>query len=50
MTEMSYAEWRARVHPEDLWLAEGPDQVYANWWKDDNAEYRIILPTGEVRD
>jgi PAS domain S-box-containing protein len=49
-TETSYSEWRARVHPEDLGQAEWlRDQAFANWRKEDNAEYRIVLPTGEVR-
>jgi PAS domain S-box-containing protein len=49
-TETSYSEWRARVHPEDLGQAEAPrDQAFASRRKEDNAEYRIVLPTGEVR-
>src|SRR5215831_11432704 len=49
-TETSYSEWRERVHPDDLLRAEGSrDQAFANRWKEDNAEYRIILSTGEVR-
>src|SRR5262245_61597168 len=49
-TETSYSEWRARVHPEDLGWAEGSrNQAFANRWKEDTAEYRIVLPTGEVR-
>jgi PAS domain S-box-containing protein len=49
-TETSYYEWRARVHPEDLARTEGSrDQSFANRSKEDTAEYRIILPTGEVR-
>jgi PAS domain S-box-containing protein len=49
-TETSYSEWRARVHPEDLGRAEGSrNQAFADRWKEDNAEYRIVLPTGEVR-
>src|SRR5215813_2883230 len=49
-TETLYSEWRERVHPDDLLRAEGSrDQAFANRWKEDNAEYRIILSTGEVR-
>src|SRR5215470_16282782 len=49
-TETSYSEWRARVHPEDLDRAEAPrDQAFADRQKEDKAEYRIVLPTGEVR-
>src|SRR5262249_36392789 len=49
-TETSYSEWRSRVHPEDLEMAEGlRDQAFANRRKEDNAEYRIVLSTGEVR-
>ena len=49
-TETSYSEWRARVHPEDLGRAEGlRDQAFADRRKEDNAEYRIVLSTGEVR-
>ena len=49
-TETSYSDWRARVHPEDLGWAEGlRDQAFADRRKEDNAEYRIVLLTGEVR-
>src|SRR5262249_49492613 len=49
-TEASYNEWRTRVHPDDLKMAEGTrDRAFANGWKEDNAEYRIVLATGEVR-
>src|SRR5215467_9465065 len=49
-TETSYYEWQTRVHPEDLELAEGSrDQAFASGSKEDTAEYRIVLPTGEVR-
>jgi len=49
-TETSYSDWRARVHPEDLGWAEGlRDQAFADRRKEDNAEYRIVLSTGEVR-
>jgi len=38
------------VHREDLARAEGlRDQAFAERWKEDNAEYRIILSNGEVR-
>jgi PAS domain S-box-containing protein len=48
-TETLYSEWRTRVHPEDLAEAEGVrDQAFANRREEDNAEYRIVLPTGEV--
>jgi PAS domain S-box-containing protein len=49
-TEASYSEWRARVHPEDLGRAEElRDQAFADQRKEDNAEYRIVLSTGEIR-
>jgi PAS domain S-box-containing protein len=49
-TQTSYIEWRARVHPEDLARAEGlGNQAFADRRKEDSAEYRIVLPTGEVR-
>ena len=49
-TEASYSEWRTRVHPEDLGRAEElRDQAFADRRKEDNAEYRIVLPTNEVR-
>jgi PAS domain S-box-containing protein len=48
--ETSYGKWRTRVHPEDLEWAEGVrDQAFTDRRKEDNAEYRIILSTGEVR-
>jgi two-component sensor histidine kinase len=38
------------VHPEDLAPAEGQrEQAFAERRNDDNAEYRIIFSTGEVR-
>jgi PAS domain S-box-containing protein len=49
-TETTISEWRARVHPEDLARAEGlRDQAFADRQNEDNAEYRIVLSTGEVR-
>jgi PAS domain S-box-containing protein len=49
-TETSYTEWWASVHPEDLERAEAlRDQAFAERRKEDTAEYRIVLPTGEVR-
>jgi PAS domain S-box-containing protein len=49
-TETSYGEWRTRVHPDDLERAEGlREQAFADRRKEDNAEYRIVLSTGEVR-
>jgi PAS domain S-box-containing protein len=49
-TETSYSEWRARVHPDDLAPAEGVRaQAFAERHKEDKAEYRIVLPTGDVR-
>ena len=49
-TETSYREWRTRVHPEDLGRTERlREQVFADRRKEDNAEYRIVLSTGEVR-
>jgi PAS domain S-box-containing protein len=50
ITEATISEWRSRVHPEDLAWAEGlREQAFAERRKEDNAEYRIILSTGEVR-
>src|SRR5262249_8222025 len=49
-TETTINAWRARVHPEDLARAEGlREQAFADRRKEDNAEYRIVLSTGEVR-
>jgi PAS domain S-box-containing protein len=49
-TETTISEWRSRVHPDDLAQAEGRrEQAFAEGRKEDNAEYRIILSTGEVR-
>jgi PAS domain S-box-containing protein len=49
-TETTYNEWRTRAHPDDLKLAEGARaQAFANGGKEDNAEYRIVLSSGEVR-
>jgi PAS domain S-box-containing protein len=48
--ETSYNEWRTRVHPDDLKMAEFTrDEAFASGSKEDNAEYRIVLSTGEVR-
>jgi PAS domain S-box-containing protein len=50
ITEATISEWRSRVHPEDLARAEGlREQAFTERRKEDNAEYRIILSTGEVR-
>jgi PAS domain S-box-containing protein len=49
-TETTISEWRSRVHPEDLARAEGiREQAFADRRKEDNAEYRIVLSTGDVR-
>ena len=49
-SETTISEWRSRVHPEDLAQAEGlREQAFAERRKEDNAEYRIILSTGELR-
>jgi PAS domain S-box-containing protein len=49
-TETSYSEWQARVHPEDLVRAEEcRNQAFGGGQKEDNAEYRIVLSTGEIR-
>jgi PAS domain S-box-containing protein len=49
-TETTVSEWRARVHPDDLEQADGVrDQAFAERHREDKAEYRIVLPTGEVR-
>jgi two-component sensor histidine kinase len=49
-TETSFSEWQAKVHPEDLACAEWPRaQAFGDRRKEDNAEYRIVLPTGEIR-
>src|SRR5262249_39564976 len=49
-TEALYSDWRTRVHPEDLGRAEGlREQAFADRGNEDNAEYRIVLSTGEVR-
>jgi PAS domain S-box-containing protein len=49
-TETTISEWQSRVHPEDLARAEGlREQVFAERRKEDTAEYRIVLSTGELR-
>jgi len=49
-TETTISEWRARVHPEDLARAEGlREHAFAERRNEDNAEYRIVLSSGEVR-
>jgi PAS domain S-box-containing protein len=49
-TETTIGEWRARVYPDDLARAEAlREQAFADKRKEDNAEYRIVLPNGEVR-
>src|SRR5262245_27133452 len=49
-TKTSYSEWRARVHPEDLGRMEDiRNQAFVDRRKEDNAEFRIVLPTGEIR-
>jgi PAS domain S-box-containing protein len=49
-TETSFGEWRTRVHPEDLGRTErSRGQAFADRRQEDNAEYRIVLATGEVR-
>jgi two-component sensor histidine kinase len=49
-TETSYCEWRRRVHPEDLERVEAlRNRAFVDRRKEDNAEFRIVLPTGEVR-
>src|SRR5262249_27188046 len=48
--ETTITEWRSRVHPEDLARAQGQRELaFAKRRKEDNAEYRIILSTGETR-
>jgi PAS domain S-box-containing protein len=48
--ETTISEWRARVHPEDLARADGlREQAFADLRKEDNAEYRIVLSSGEIR-
>jgi len=49
-TETTISEWRARVHPEDLARAEGlREHAFAERRNEDNAEYRIVLSSGDVR-
>jgi PAS domain S-box-containing protein len=49
-TGTTISEWRARVHPEDLGRAEElRNQAFADRRQEDNAEYRIVLSTGEIR-
>jgi PAS domain S-box-containing protein len=48
--ETTYDEWRVRVYPEDLARTEAcRERAFANASKEDTAEYRIVLPSGEVR-
>jgi PAS domain S-box-containing protein len=49
-TVTTISDWRARVHPEDLARAEGlREHAIAERRKEESAEYRIVLSTGEVR-
>lgn len=47
--KLDYTIWRARVHPDDLALAEpaqgDPDRISSEW----AGKYRIVLPDGAVR-
>src|SRR5262245_17169039 len=48
--ETTISEWRSSVHPEDLARAEElREQAFAEHRKEDIAEYRIVLSTGETR-
>src|SRR5262249_26120213 len=49
-TKTSYSEWRARVHPEDLGRMEDiRNQAFVDRRKEDNPEFRIVLPPAEIR-
>src|SRR5262249_2123863 len=48
-TETTLAQWKARVHPEDLEGVEKVRQAFANQGNESNIEYRIVRPDGEVR-
>lgn len=49
-TEATRAEWRARVHPDDLERMETfRERVLGELQHEYNAEYRIVRPDGELR-
>lgn len=48
--ESSRADWRARVHPDDLARLEARfEQTLADRRQDHHCDYRIVRPDGEVR-
>jgi PAS domain S-box-containing protein len=48
--ECSRADWRARVHPDDLARLEARfEQTIAERRQDHHCDYRIVRPDGEVR-
>jgi PAS domain S-box-containing protein len=49
-TETTRAQWRSRVHPEDLERVERlRDQTFADQREESHIEYRIVRADGEVR-
>lgn len=47
--QRSYAEWKERVHPEDLSRVEATIQEALTNRNDFDCEYRILLPNGQLR-
>ncbi|MEA5598666.1 PAS domain S-box protein [Rivularia sp. UHCC 0363] len=47
--ERTYEDWSARIHPDDLPLAEAAWKIALREHQDYVCEYRIVLPDGVVR-
>jgi PAS domain S-box-containing protein len=49
-TEISWDDWRARVHPDDLpRLDSNQAEAFAERRREHGADYRIVRPDGQVR-
>ncbi|ACK73430.1 multi-sensor signal transduction histidine kinase [Gloeothece citriformis PCC 7424] len=48
-SQRTYANWKNRVHPEDLERVEATIQESIATGQDYNCEYRLLLPNGELR-
>lgn len=48
-TERTYRDWACRVHPADLPWVEAAIQAARDQRQQFSAEYRIVLPRGEIR-
>ena len=47
--ERTYAEWAARVHPDDLAMVEASIQQAVATGEVFSSQYRVLLPSGETR-